>query len=147
MIQIWHLWIISAFILFIAEIFTPGFLVACFGISCLVTSIVAYLGMGVKIQVLTFSVSTLVVFFGIRPFVLKYFYSKESKIKTNVDALIGKKGRVTERIDSNAVKGRVIIGGEDWRAVSVDEKAIEKDVKIEVNKVEGTKLFVKPAAE
>lgn len=145
--EIWHLWIISALVLFIVEIFTPGFLVACFGISCLVTGLVAFLGMGIKVQIIILSVSTLAVFFGIRPLILKYFYSSAKDIKTNVHALIDKTGRVLERIDPMTDKGRVIIGGEDWKAVSIDETTIEKDNKIIVVKVEGTKLFVKPVSK
>jgi len=143
-LEVWHIWVIAAIVLFIAEIFTPGFLLACFGVACLATGLVSFLDLGVKVQIITFSISTLVVFFGIRPFVLKYFYSSTGELKTNVDALVGKTGLVSERIDPSTDKGRVTIGGEDWRGLSIDESVIEAGEKIIVVRVDGTKLFVKP---
>lgn len=56
---------------------------------------------GVKIQLPTFSIGTLTGFFGVRPFMLKYTYRTSDKVKTNLDALIGKVGRVTVTIDSS----------------------------------------------
>jgi membrane protein implicated in regulation of membrane protease activity len=69
----WYIWIISALGLFIAEIFTPGFVLACFGVASLVTGLLSFLGVGLQGQIVTFSISTIVVFFGIRPVFLKYF--------------------------------------------------------------------------
>lgn len=142
-LEAWHIWVIVAIVLFIAEIFTPGFLLACFGVACLAAGLVSFFGLRIEVQIITFSISTIVVFFGIRPFMLKYFYSSAAKIKTNVDALVGKTGIVSERIDPNTNKGRVIVGGEDWKGVSIDETVIEVGEKITVVKVDGTKLLVK----
>jgi len=145
--EIWHIWIIAAIALFIAEIFTPGFVLACFGIACLISGLVSFFDLGFKIQIVTFSISTLIVFFGIRPLVLKHFYSSQGKIKTNIDALVDKTGLVSEKIDPVATKGRVMVGGEDWRGISVDGTVIEPDKRIVVIGVEGTKLLVKPISE
>jgi len=146
-LEMWHLWIIAAIVLFIAEIFTPGFLLACFGVGCFASGLVSFFEMGFKIQILTFSASTVIVFFGIRPLFLKYFYTSADKIETNIDALIGKTGLVSERIDPSVNKGRVIIGGEDWRGVSIDEMVIEAGEKISIVRIEGTNLTVKPVSK
>jgi membrane protein implicated in regulation of membrane protease activity len=145
-LELWHIWVIVAIALFIGEIFTPGFVLACFGVACLASGLVSFFKMGYKIQIITFSISTLVVFFGIRPLFLKYFYSSAEKIKTNIDVLVDKTGLVSEKIDPSTNKGRVIVGGEDWKALSIDESVIEVGEKIAVIKVEGTKLFVKTAS-
>jgi len=141
--EIWHVWIIVSIALFIAEIFTPGFVLACFGIACLISGLVSFFELGFKIQIITFSVSTLIVFFGIRPLFLRHFYSSQGKTKTNVDALVDKAGLVLEKIDPAVSKGRVMVGGENWRGISVDEAVIEPGEKIVVVGVEGTKLLVK----
>jgi len=140
----WYIWTISALGLFIAEIFTPGFLLACFGVASLVTGLFSFLGVGLQGQIVTFSISTLVVFFGLRRVFLKYF---DTSIRTNVDALIGKTGRVTERIDPETNRGRVTIGGEDWKGASTGESPIEVGEEVSVIRVEGTKVFVKPLAK
>jgi membrane protein implicated in regulation of membrane protease activity len=132
-----------AIIFFIIEIFTPGFVLACFGIGFLVTALVSSFKASFEIQILIFSITTLVVFFGIRPFVLKYFFNKEeSKIQTNVNALIGKNARVTVKIDPPTYSGRVAIEGDDWRAISIDEKSIDVGTIVKITRVDGTKLFV-----
>ncbi len=41
-------------------------------------------------------------------------------METNVDALIGKTGIVTENGSCNEHRGRVKVGGDDWKAVSAD---------------------------
>lgn len=139
--EIWHIWILVGLVLFIAEIFTSGFVLACLGVGCLASGFVSFIDMDLKIQIITFSLTSLVVFFLIRPIFLKYFYSGV-KLKTNVEALVGRRGQVTERIDPKEHKGRVIVNGEDWRGISIDETVIEKGEKIEVVEVEGTKLLV-----
>ena len=140
--ELWHWWVIGGIVLFILEIFTPGFVLACFGVSCLLTAGVSFLNGDIKVQILTFSVASIVIFFGIRPFFLRYISPYGKGVKTNVDALVGRAGIVTEDIDPDKYSGRVIVGGEDWRAVSNKGEAIVKGSKIIVKRVEGTKLFV-----
>jgi membrane protein implicated in regulation of membrane protease activity len=60
-----------------------------------------------------------------------------------VEALIGKTGRVTEAINEDLNSGRVVVGGDDWRAVTQDGSVIEKNSKVEVVRVEGSKVYVR----
>lgn len=92
---IWHVWVIVGILFFIGEIFTPGFFLACLGIACLGSGIASAFGLGIGSQVLVFSITTLAVFFGIRPFFLKYLHSPGTKVETNVKALVGKTGLVS----------------------------------------------------
>ncbi|MBN2185471.1 MAG: NfeD family protein [Candidatus Krumholzibacteriota bacterium] len=140
--SLWVIWIVVGILLLIGEIFTPGFVLACFGIACFVSGLFAALSFGIRVQFIVFSLVTLLVFFRIRPMMLKYLHKSGSKLKTNVDALVGKKGMVVEKIDPNAETGRIVVGGENWRGVSEDNIVVEKGTKIIVKRVEGTKLFV-----
>jgi membrane protein implicated in regulation of membrane protease activity len=74
---------------------------------------------------------------------LKYAYRKSDKIKTNVDALVGMKGRVIEAINLEKNTGRVFVSGDDWRAESENGEVIQKDEQIEVKQVNSTILIVK----
>lgn len=85
---------------------------------------------------------TIVVFLTLRPLFLKYLDS-ETGIKTNTEALIGKQGYVLERIDPSVRSGRITVGGEDWKAVSIDDAVIEAGRRIEVIRVDGTRLIVR----
>jgi membrane protein implicated in regulation of membrane protease activity len=84
---------------------------------------------------------------GIRPLILKHFYGREAKFKTNVDALVGKSGLVTEVIDHPSGTGRVKIGGEIWRAVTPDESHVEIGQRVTVREVEGSKVVVEVTTE
>jgi membrane protein implicated in regulation of membrane protease activity len=139
----WHVWIILGIILFILELLIPAFVLASFGFGCLVSAIAAALDLGVKMQIAGFIGGTLAAFFGVRPFFTRYCYKASPGVKTNVDALIGKTGRVIEDIDDQLDSGRVLVGGDDWKAVALDGKIIEKNSKVEIIRVEGAKVYVK----
>ena len=143
-IEIWHIWIIAAVILFIAEIFYPIFLPACIAIGCIFAGIVSACDLDIKIQLVAFAVGSLIAFFGIRPFMLKFFHKKSDKVKTNADALIGKIGRVAEAINNDQNTGRIIVEGDNWRAVAEDNEIVNVGGKVQVLKVDSTILIVKP---
>lgn len=142
----WHIWIIVAFIFFIVEVFTTGFVLACFGVGCLIAGVVSLFYTGLTTQVLAFAITSFAAFLTIRPFMVKRFYRTSEKIKTNVDALISREGIVSEKIDPAQNQGRVIIDGEDWRGISIDNAVIEKGEKITVVKVDGTRLLVQKSS-
>jgi len=142
-LHIGYIWLALGIIFLIAEIATPGgFVLACFGISCFVTGFISFVGFSFSIQILIFSISSLVLFFSIRRLFPKLFPHSANQIKTNVDALIGKIGVVSEIIDPATGKGRVVVGGDDWKGVSVNDTVIESGNKVKVIKVDGTKLIV-----
>lgn len=143
MISGWHLWVIVSIVLFIAEVLMPTFVPASFGVGCLFSAATSLLGLGLKYQIAGFIAGTLVSFFGVRPFFTKYCYRSSQDIKTNVDALIGKTGRVSETISEELHSGRVLVGGDDWKASAIDGATIEKNEKVEVIRVEGATVFVR----
>ncbi len=142
--SVWHFWIIAAVLLFIVEIFTPTFLTASLAIGCIASGIVSYFGFDIKIQLIAFSIGTLTSFFGVRPFMLKFAHKKSGNVKTNVDALVGKVGRVDVTIDHSQNQGRVIVEGDDWKAETENNEVIRAGEKVEVLKVNSTTLIVKP---
>ncbi|MEI7503124.1 MAG: NfeD family protein [Paludibacter sp.] len=142
-IETYQIWIIISVILLIIEVFAPTFLAICLAIGCFASAFVAYLDFDVKIQLLAFSIGTLISFFTVRPLMLKYIHKKGSKIKTNAEALVGKIGRVIETIDYDKNLGRVIIEGVDWRADSENNEIINNGEKIEIVAINSTILIVK----
>jgi membrane protein implicated in regulation of membrane protease activity len=142
-IEIWHIWIIVAVLLFIVEIFAPTFLASCLAIGCIASGVFSYFDFGIKVQLIAFSIGTLVSFFGVRPFMLKYAHKKSDKVKTNTEALIGKAGRVTVTIDNSKSQGRVIVEGDDWRAETENSEILNAGENVEVLKINSTILIVK----
>jgi len=89
-------------------------------------------------------VSALLTFAFIRPLAQKVL--KVGDTKTNVDSLIGKKGIVHMDIVPYKM-GQVKVNGQIWSAKSEDESTtILAGSEVEVLRVDGVKLMVRPAA-
>lgn len=140
---VWHIWAIIALLFIILEIFTAGFAVACFAFGAAAAAVCAAFELSVTWQVLAFSVVSALAFVSVRPLVLKYFFKKSENIVTNADAVIGRRAKVTERIDPSVGTGRVAIDGDDWKAVSADNSVIEEGTFTEVVSRESIILTVK----
>jgi len=121
--------------------FTTDFSLACIGLAGVLTALPAYLGASFIIQAIFFAVVAIILFLTVRPFALKYLHRNDGKAKTNVDALIGRKGLVTEEINAEKNTGRVQIDGDFWKAVSA--KDIPAGAEVKVEKMEGIILTVK----
>ncbi len=141
--ETWHIWIIIALLLFIIEIFTSGFAVFCISVEAIAGAIASRFDMGLKEQLIWFSVATFASFVTIRPLMIKYFYKKSKQVQTNTNALIGRVAIVTETIDIDNNSGRVKIDGDVWKAVTLKREIIEIGEKTVVEKVATTILTVK----
>ena len=135
----WIVWVAIGIICIIIEIFTPGFLFLSFGVGAILTGLAALIIPSIAFQILTFAVITLVVFLLSRKLSKKMISADYEE--TNVKALVGKTGKVTQQIPTNE-KGYVKIGGEEWAAVSKDNKEIAKDARVTVDDIEGNKVIV-----
>lgn len=140
--EAYMIWLIVAILFVIVEIFTPGFAVLCFGIGAVVASVVSCFA-GLNAQLLAMAIGTALSFVLVRPFVLKIMSRKEKEVKTNADALIGRRGIVSERIDAIQHTGRVAIDGDDWKAVSEDGSCIEAGQSVEIVNRESLIITVK----
>ena len=143
LIELWHVWLIVAAVFFIVEIFSTTFVFLCFSLGCIVSGVLAYFGLGTIAQISAFSIVTFISFFTVRPFIRKYVFKKDDNVKTNTDALVGKRGRVTEVIDFSKNTGRVFVYGDDWKAMSENNEVIQENEMIEVIEVDSTTLVVK----
>ena len=140
--DIYQYWIILGVIFMIAEIFTPGFILACFGFGSFGGSLFAYMGYDFKFQLLFFSLTTMMLFFSIRPLYQKYFHKYDDQRETGVNAYIGKKYKVTELIDNSNNTGRIQVGSESWRTRSINNQVYAIDSVVKVIQVEGSTLIV-----
>jgi membrane protein implicated in regulation of membrane protease activity len=139
----WQVWFVAAVLLLIAEMFTPGFWLACAAIGCLAAGVVGLIPFtGLALQTITFAVTSVLSMVGLRPVLARHFLLTGSRsLRTGVDALLGKTGVVTERIEPGRT-GRLVVEGEDWRGVSLDATVIEPGARVTVIQVDGTTLVV-----
>jgi membrane protein implicated in regulation of membrane protease activity len=141
--QSYLIWLIAAIVLVIFEICSATFGAICFAIGAGFSALAAGLGANLTWQIVVFAVVSLLTFVFLRPFILKFLDRKSKDVKTNADALVGRKGIVSERIDAAQHTGRVAIDGDDWKAVTEDGTVIEKGVEVEIVKLDSIVLTVK----
>jgi membrane protein implicated in regulation of membrane protease activity len=135
------MWLVSGILLLITEMFAPGFWLINVAMGCFAASAAALIGIGTNLEIVFFAGGTILSAAFFRPFLLRHFHSQPA-IRTNVDALIGKIGVVTEKIDPSKRTGRVIVDGEDWRGMEINGAVLEPGTRIAVIEVDGTTLKV-----
>lgn len=140
----WQVWFILAVVLLIAEMFTGGFWLLSVALGCAVAGVAGLIPLaGVLTQTIVFAATSLLSLVGIRPALIRRFLgSGAPELRSGVDALLGKTGYVTERIESGARPGRVVVEGEDWRGASLDGSVLEPGTRVMVIQVDGTTLIV-----
>ena len=141
--EVWHIWVIVALIFVIVEIFTSGFAVMCISFGCLFGAGAAALDCDVKWQLFVFAIGKVLAFLTVRPLVYKFFYNKAHEVKTNADALIGRRAVVTERIEGELHPGRVKVDGDDWKSVMLDNEVAEVGEAVEITAINSIILTVK----
>lgn len=139
----WVIWFLLAIGLFVGEMFTAGFWLACLAVGAAVAGVVGLVpGLGFVTQGIAFAVSSVISMAGLRPKLMHLLQlGPGTELRTGVDALLGKTGIVTERIGPG-LPGRVKVEGEDWRGASSDETVIEPGTHVTVIQVDGTTLMV-----
>lgn len=136
----WQVWTIAGVGLMIAEVIAPGFWLLSVAVGCFVAAFTGLLPLGLTTQVIAFAGGTVASLALLRPFLLRRFH--RGGVRTGVEALIGKTGTITQRLGPHGQTGRLLVDGEDWRAVSVDDAALEPGTRVIVLEVDGATLKV-----
>lgn len=134
-------WLIALAVLLVIEIITLGLTTIWFAGGALVAFVLALFNVPLLVQITVFLVVSILLLLFTRPVVEKRL--NESRVKTNVNSMIGKEGRVTETIDNYNQKGIVIINGLEWTARSSrDDLIIPEGSRVVINEIKGVKVFV-----
>ena len=133
-------WLIVFIIALVLEAVTACLVSIWFCAGALVAMFADLFGVSFPIQIAVFLVTSLLLLIFTKPFVNKLL--RNTKHKTNIDALINKQAIVTVRIDNLNGTGQVKVEGKDWSARCVDDTVIEAGEIVAVVKIEGVKLVV-----
>lgn len=136
------LWLILAIVCLAIEANTVALTSIWFAAGALLAMICSLFGFSLKVQIIIFLVSSIILL----TFTRKLFVDKlkTGKEKTNVDALIGEVGIVTEEI-APFNPGQVKVNGQMWTAVTGDDTTtIAKGQPVKIVAIEGVKLIVTP---
>ena len=135
-------WLIIAVAMGIVEILTQGLTTIYFTAGALAALIVAMFDTPFWPQVIVFVMVSGISLFLVRPLSLKYLNSKT--VKTNIDALIGRRVIAKTEIDNRKKPGKVDLDGSTWMAVSeTDDIVISAGKEVEVVRIDGAKVIVR----
>ena len=137
--ELWF-WIVVAIGTAVVEAMTVQLVSVWFVGGALAAIVVKLLGGPLWAQVLAFGWVTLAMLLLLRPLLKRYL--NKNTVKTNVDALAGRRALVIERIDNLQATGRIMLDGADWTARSVDGSVIEEQSEVVIRSVQGVKALV-----
>jgi membrane protein implicated in regulation of membrane protease activity len=137
-------WLLLMVIFLIVEAACPIHLVSIwFAVGALAATIASGLNGPLWLQITLFLVVSGGLLIALWPFVRKFLNPGHSA--TNVDSIIGSQGYVTAAIDNLNAVGQVKLGGMYWTARSTAGTPIPQGTLIQVDRIEGVKVFVSAA--
>lgn len=137
----WLLWVLIAVALAVGEVLTPGlFFLGPVALAAGAAAIAALLGVGSLGSLLVFIVCSVASLAILRP-IARSHLRLPALSRTGTDAMIGRKGVVTQRVDRHG--GRVRIGGEEWSARAyLDDQVLAEGSTVDIIQIEGVTALV-----
>ena len=137
----WLIWALLAVALAVGELLTPGlFFLGPVALAAAAAGIAAALGAGTVISLLVFIGGSLASLGVLRPIARRHL-RLPALARTGTDALVGRKGLVTKRVDQHG--GRVRIGGEEWSARSyIDDQVLAEGQTVDIIQIDGATALV-----
>ncbi len=139
MIYGWY-WIAVIVIAIIAELVTEQLISIWFVPGAMAATILDFLYPSLALEIILFLVLS-----GVGIILTKLVFTKHNKdTRTNIDAIIGEKCIVTEKIDNFAGCGQARVNGQVWSARgSLESDTFEVGESLTVVAIEGVKLICK----
>ena len=140
-----YIWL-GAFVVFgVIEAATAGLTSIWFAVGALVALAAAAFGASIGVQVAVFIAASAAALAVTRPLVKRFISNK--RVPTNADRVLGRRAKVTERIDNIAATGAVFVDGKTWSARSAGGEVIPVNTTVLIQSMEGVKLIVSAVKE
>lgn len=139
--NIWLLWVIVCVIFLIAEVSTGTIYVLCFAVGALFGMIASLIGVPFWVQIVVFAIFTVASVYWVRPVLFERLHRKADVRLSNVEAMVGREGKVIDTIEAGE-SGYVKIDGDEWKAVTPDGSEIEVGTKVRVVSMESIVITV-----
>jgi membrane protein implicated in regulation of membrane protease activity len=139
-------WIVIALVLFGAELLTLSFVAFYPALGALAAAVAALLGGNVVIQVITFAIVAVATLLLTRRPLLRWIRRTPS-VPSNASNVIGRRAVVVIEIGAGpGERGQVRVGTEHWSAKSENEQPVAEGTTVEVVRIDGVALVVRPVA-
>lgn len=137
--MIW-IWLGAAVVFGILEAMTAGLISVWFVAGAVAAMVAAMLEADVMVQAGVFIVVSALALALTRPLVRRWTQTRT--VATNADRVLGQMAKVTEAVDNDNSMGAVYVDGKTWSARSSDGSVIPAGTRVQVERMEGVKLFV-----
>ena len=137
--MIW-IWLGAAVVFGILEAMTAGLISVWFVAGAVAAVVAAMLEADVMVQAGVFIVVSALALALTRPLVRRWTQTRT--VATNADRVLGQMAKVTETVDNDNSMGAVYVDGKTWSARSSDGSVIPAGTRVQVERMEGVKLFV-----
>lgn len=137
--SIW--WVVVGIALLALEMATGTLFALCLGAGALLTAAFSYFVDKDIYQYSFFAAASVILTLLSRPLAAKF--SGSASRPSNMDALIGQKGRVEKLVDGKKGIGFAKVSGEIWRVETEDGTPLKQDAELTVLSVNGNTLKVK----
>ncbi len=137
----WLLWVLIAVALAVGEVLTPGlFFLGPVALAAGAAAAAAVLGAGTLGSLIVFIICSVASLGILRP-IARSHVRLPALSRTGTDAMIGRKGIVTQQVDCHG--GRVRIGGEEWSARAyLDDQVLPEGRTVDIIQIEGVTALV-----
>ncbi|MDI1240913.1 MAG: NfeD family protein [bacterium] len=144
----WIFWVLLGVALIVAETFTLGFVLLWFGLGALAAAAAGAFGMGLLGQFLIFAIVSTALTAASRT-IFSNLISRHDvdELKMGMDALPGQIGTVTSPSKGAMNEGAVKVYGSTWTAYPEDDVELVEGEKVEVVRVQGSSIYVRPVAK
>lgn len=148
LMPMWSIWLIIAVALVIIEIFTSSGIALCMALGAMAGFVGALCGGGIEVQLIICAVAMVGTLLFVPKLMQRYnrLFSPQSDGASNMDALIGRRGRV-ESVESDGSCGRMKIDGDRWGVRTADGQPLAENQLVEVAGYDSIILIVRPVGK
>ncbi len=140
------IWVGLMVVCLIVEAACPIHLVSLwFAVGALLAAVACWFQAELWLQITIFVAVSAALLICLWPLTKKYL--NPAHAATNIDSIPGSKAYVTASIDNVHAQGQVKINGMEWTARSTSGMSIPEGTLVQVDRIEGVKVFVSPAKE
>jgi membrane protein implicated in regulation of membrane protease activity len=137
----WWVWVLAAFLLLTIEFFATTAHIGFFAVGAFLVAIIVGAGIPMPLwgQLLTFSISSVVLLVFVRPIVVRKLGLSVTHV---VDSLIGEQAVALSDLPVSA-EGKAEMRGSSWTARNVGETPLTKGQRCVVEQVVGLTIYVR----
>ena len=138
----WLWWIGAALALGILEMLSLDLVLAMFAGGAIAGAIAYLLGATVPVQFVVAALTSVLLLFTLRPWLLRHLRARMPLVETNAAALVGREAVVVSTVTGEG--GRVKLAGEVWSARVDAAQTIPPGTEVRVSRIDGATAVVAP---